>query len=195
MPFMSLLREDAPVTSQAGFGAVRPLEGDVRLDGETCLATGGFLPEPVRIDGGAWLRFALTDMPVQTSGDIILSQEVALSGPTLLRLDEVVFPSGAIAYRHVHPGPGIRCLLTGKLHLQADDHDFTATQGRAWFEAAQSPVQATAQSDASFIRFIALPVEFEGKPSINILDPEDAVQPMLQKTTRHIDRVVQLDAG
>ena len=122
--------------------------------------------------------------------------------PCLWRLDEVSFPPGAVAYRHVHGGPGFRHLRRGALHLQADDHAFAVDPGATWFEAAQSPVRATAQADFAetrFVRSMILPVALLGKPSIRILDPDDAAQPRLQTTHRHVDQVIghwpQVDAG
>lgn len=116
-------------------------------------------------------------------------------GHALLRLDEVSFPPGAIAYRHTHPGAGFRYLRRGALHLQADDHSFDTLPGAVWFEPAQSPVRATASDDHAetrFVRFMVLPVEFEGKPTINILDPKDAALPKRQSTHRHVDQIVRL---
>ena len=40
-------------------------------------------------------------------------------GQWVMRCDRVDFPPGAIAYRHVHPGPGIRRLLHGELRIEA----------------------------------------------------------------------------
>ena len=47
----------------------------------------------------------------------LLSAEVALDPATewLLRCDRVDFPPGGVAYRHTHPGPGIRYLLFGSI--------------------------------------------------------------------------------
>lgn len=113
--------------------------------------------------------------------------------PFLLRVDEVVFPAGAVAYRHVHPGPGFRHLRRGRLHLQADDHAFSAEPGTTWFEPANAPVQATAaetMAETSFARCLLLPLAYEGQPSIQILDPDDAAKPKRQVTHRHLEQIV-----
>ena len=120
-------------------------------------------------------------------------------GEALLRLDQVSFPPRARAYRHVHPGPGIRALVRGTLEI-ASDHDVTVFEaGEAWFEDAHSPVQATAGkgdgegNGAAFVRMMVLPVAYEGRPTIAILDPADAARPTLQTNRRFFDRRVQLD--
>lgn len=135
--------------------------------------------------------YLLSDKPALAGA--LASEQIDVTFPCLLRLDEVAFPPGAQAYRHVHPGPGFRHLRWGALHLDADDHEFDATPGFTWFEAANSPVRATASSDATetrFVRCMILPVDYEGKPTIQILDPRDADRPKKQVTYRHVDTVL-----
>lgn len=130
-----------------------------------------------------------------TQGDASASASLTLpAGQYLLRIDEVVFPQKAVAYRHVHPGPGIRYLLEGSLRLVADDHRQDVNIGDAWFEDANSPVRAenTAQSRTRFVRAMILPTTLKGRPSINILSPEDRAKPRLQVTHRHIDHLFTL---
>lgn len=205
--WMTLYRETMqtrpPRADAGGWSAVVPLRGAIDIagaehgPGAPCLIeTDAFRPQ-ARDTDAEWLRFALeTSAP----GDDALRAELLdiASGPALLRLDQVTFPPGAIAYRHVHPGPGIRVLMDGRLHLQADDHAFETTPGDHWFEGAGSPVRATAAQDlpvSRFTRFMVLPPRFEGRPSIDILDAADRDRPRLQQTHRFADRLVQLDAG
>ncbi|SDL01574.1 cupin domain-containing protein [Aliiruegeria lutimaris] len=108
----------------------------------------------------------------------------------LLRLDTVTFPPGATAWRHVHPGPGVRFLLKGELSSEADDHRTTMRARDCWFEAA-----STAFEKSGFVRFMVLPVTLLGHHSIRILDAEYAARPRLQVTHRHIDQVVRLPQG
>lgn len=111
----------------------------------------------------------------------------------VMRLDQVDFPAGAIAYRHTHPGAGIRYLTQGTLLIQSDHGQQQIEQGQAWFEDADSPVKATAGSDgASFVRLMLLPTEYEGLPTLNTLDPADAAKPRLQTNTRYFDHRVEL---
>jgi hypothetical protein len=60
--------------------------------------------------------------------DSLLSAEVELDPSTewLMRCDRVDFAPGGIAYRHTHPGPGIRCLLFGSITIDSlgDVHSY-----------------------------------------------------------------------
>ena len=127
----------------------------------------------------------------------ILSERFQLSEPeVVLRLDQVSFPPGACAYRHTHPGPGIRCLIEGTLQIQSDHHTEEMRPMSAWFEDAESPVKATAGNvPTSFVRAMVLPQAYFGKPTLNILDPEDAAKPMLQKSRRFVDQVIHLSSN
>lgn len=180
--------------------------GQICLDEHVLRAGDGRLHSgPVRVAGdisaGAdWLRFELiradADPMLMPSSRLLSRQMISLTEPeVLLRLDQVTFPPGAVAYRHVHPGPGIRFLAAGQLEIIADHHVEQATPGHAWFEAANSPVKAVAHSSApetSFIRFMVLPVKFAGLPSINILDNADAQKPRRQITQRFFDQPIRL---
>jgi quercetin dioxygenase-like cupin family protein len=194
---ITLIRETTPVLTE--LGALAPEGGQCTLDGAPCTRD---LPASLpagnlaRGDCTSWLRFALTRGAPETTGEVLTTAMADLPpGPVLLRLDQVSFPPGAVAYRHVHAGPGIRYLDRGALHLQADDHAFDAALGDSWFEDANSPVRATAAVESRFLRFMALPVEYAGKPSIKILSAEDAALPRRQTTHRFLERIVQLDAG
>lgn len=127
--------------------------------------------------------------------DMIMTSVISdIDTNVIMRLDQVRFPPGATAWRHVHPGPGIRYLLRGALELEADDHTKTAVEGDAWFEAANSPVKAMASStiETAFIRCMILPARFEGQPTINILDATDKARPTLQKNHRYLDQRLTL---
>ena len=139
--------------------------------------------------GNGAIGFALTEEALADAGHRV---DVDMpNGAALLRLDEVAFPQGAVAYRHIHPGPGIRVLVEGSLRLIADDHTFDVEVGGAWVEGANSPVRAEniAEGRSRFVRAMILPVALEGKPSIDILDPADREKPRLQVTHRHVDHI------
>lgn len=113
--------------------------------------------------------------------------------PGFLRLDQVCFPPEAQAYRHTHPGPGIRCLIQGTLNIRSDDHSERMQPGSAWFEEADSPVTATAgPEETAFVRAMILPIAYLGKPTLTILDPADLTRPRLQSNTRFFDQPVPL---
>lgn len=104
----------------------------------------------------------------------------------IARLDRVDFPPGGVAYRHVHPGPGIRRLLHGELTIdRGDGAPRRYTAGDAWFEGADDPVLATAseREDTAFVRVLLLPAEWAGRRTIRYVDPADEDRPRLQRAT------------
>ena len=113
----------------------------------------------------------------------------------LIRCDRIDFPPGGIAYRHTHPGAGIRRLLFGSIHLEGPDGLTKDVEpGTAWFEGFDYPVKAIASETepSAFVRVMVLPREWEGKRTIRYLDPEDEDKPKLQKPTVYFDRPIQL---
>lgn len=194
----SLLRLEAGARAAGPGGPGAALVEAGRLGAEGAAAGPGaglFLPAGCTLEAEARteaLVFCLGAPP--PGAELLASERAALPGPPwLLRLDEVSFPPGAVAWRHVHPGPGFRVLRRGALRLEADGHGFEAAPGTAWFEPAGSPVRATASPDhpeTRFVRFMVLPPSFRGRPTIRILDPAEAALPKRQSTLRHIDEIV-----
>ena len=115
-------------------------------------------------------------------------------GDWLVRCDRVDFPPGGVAYRHVHPCPGIRRLLFGELTIEADDGTHTYAPGGAWFEDADYPVVATASTsvDTAFVRVMLVPAELAGKRTIRYLDPADDERPKLQRATILLEHPIEL---
>jgi hypothetical protein len=108
----------------------------------------------------------------------------------IVRCDRIDFPPGGVAYRHTHPGGGIRRLLFGSIRIDGPDglsHEVEA--GGAWFEGAEYPVLATASDSeaTAFVRVMLLPAEWEGKRTIRYLDPADEEKPKLQRPTVFFD--------
>jgi hypothetical protein len=106
-------------------------------------------------------------------------------GDWLIRCDRVDFPPGGVAYRHTHPGPGIRRLLFGAIRIETDGHVADYGPGEPWFESGPSPVLATASGtmDSAFVRVLLLPAEWAGKRTIRYVDPADDEKPRLQRAT------------
>ena len=132
----------------------------------------------------------------EAPADALLAAEVELDPGSewLLRCDRVDFPPGGIAYRHTHPGPGIRYLLAGELTIEADGVTQTYRPGCAWFEGAGYPVLATASAveETAFVRGMLLPQEWAGRRTIRYLDPADEDKPKLQKATVFTEEPVEL---
>ena len=117
--------------------------------------------------------------------DVTLANGVDLDDAqlSLMRCDRVDFPPGAVAYRHVHPGPGIRRLLFGELTITTGGVTTTYRAGGAWFESGPEPVYAesSASDETAFVRVMLLPKEWAGRRTIRYTDPADADRPALQR--------------
>jgi hypothetical protein len=135
------------------------------------------------LDDDARLVWELLD---EAPPDALVAERVELAGDWIARLDRVDFPPGGVAYRHVHPGPGIRYLLHGALTIdRGDEGSFSYRSREAWFEGADDPVLATASpsDDTAFVRVLLLPAEWAGKRTIRYVDPADEDKPRLQRAT------------
>jgi quercetin dioxygenase-like cupin family protein len=123
----------------------------------------------------------------ETPPDAQVAAEVELGGDAwIARLDRVDFPPGGVAYRHVHPGPGIRRILHGELTIDRGNVESrTYRPGEAWFEGADDPVLATASAleETAFVRVLLLPAEWAGRRTIRYVDPADEDGPRLQRAT------------
>jgi quercetin dioxygenase-like cupin family protein len=125
---------------------------------------------------------------------VLLSAEVELDPSTewLMRCDRVDFEPGGIAYRHTHPGPGIRYLLFGRITIDSEGTVRTYGPGEPWFERGPDPVLATTAPDepSAFVRVMLLPVEWAGKRTIRYVDPGDADKPKTQRATIFLEQPV-----
>jgi hypothetical protein len=129
-------------------------------------------------------------------GGARLSAEVGLGpGEWLVRCDRVDFPPGGTAYRHTHPGPGIRCLLHGSLRIESGGETHEYAPFEPWFESGPEPVLAVASDtqDTAFVRVMLLPREWEGKRTIRYVDPADDEKPKLQRANVFFDVPLRLE--
>jgi quercetin dioxygenase-like cupin family protein len=142
--------------------------------------------------GGRALVWELSD---EAPADALLSAEVDLDPSTdwLMRCDRVDFGPGGIAYRHTHPGPGIRYLLSGRITIDSLGERHSYGPGEPWFERGPDPVLATTAEDgpSAFVRVMLLPVEWEGQRTIRYVDPADAEKPKTQKATIFLEQRVE----
>ena len=125
-----------------------------------------------------------------------LCKTFTLTQPSVIfRLDRVNFPPGSVAYRHTHPGAGLRYLSFGSLQLHTDESVHSISPGDAWFEAANSPVKAVADvhKPSQFIRMLLLPAEYEGKASFTLANTADADKPRLQTNHRYFDKNISVN--
>ncbi len=140
-----------------------------------------------RVDGHAF-RFELSD---GAPDGALLAAEVSLDGGAwLVRCDRIDFPPGGVAYRHTHPGPGIRCLLFGSIRIESGGETRSYGPLEPWFENGPEPVYAAASETepTAFVRVMLLPEAWAGKRTIRYLDPADEDKPKLQRSTLFFDR-------
>ncbi len=135
--------------------------------------------------GGEAGRGALLSAPITT---------LAHGAGWLMRCDSVALPPEGYAYRHVHQGPGIRCLLEGGIRVETGGQAHDYGRGQAWFEDGITPVFAQAAADAPmrFIRVMILPRALKGERSIRYVDDADRDKPKQQTYKIYIDECVDL---
>jgi len=144
------------------------------------------------LDDGTVLSWELLD---EAPADALLAAEIELDPGTdwIMRHDRVDFPPGGVAYRHTHPGPGIRVLLSGSLRIESggETHEYGPLD--PWFESGPEPVLATASvaEPTAFVRVMLLPREWEGKRTIRYVDPADEEKPKLQRATVYAEQPVR----
>ena len=151
-------------------------------------------------DGARLLRYELVASGLATgdnnSSEILLEAALTLDAPGgyLMRCDRVNIPPGAVAHRHTHQGPGIRCLLAGGFTVETQGETKSITPGEAWFESGPAPVLAWAPDDrvGQFSRVMILPRALKGKSSFQYVHPEDADKPRLQQYTVFVDEFIEL---
>jgi hypothetical protein len=138
----------------------------------------------------------LWELAEDAGPDAALAADVELDPSTdwLVRCDRIDFPPGGIAYRHTHPGAGIRRLLFGSIRIEGPEDVADYAPGGAWFEGFDYPVLATASptEPSAFVRVMLLPREWEGKRTIRYVDPADEEKPKLQRPTVFFDRPIDL---
>jgi hypothetical protein len=145
-----------------------------------------------RVEGCA-LRWELAS---ESEPGARLAAEVELDsgGDWIARCDRIDFPAGGVAYRHVHPGPGIRCLLFGSIRIESGGETNMYGPLEPWFESGPEPIFAAASETepTAFVRVMLLPREWEGKRTIRYVDPADEEKPKLQRPTVYFDRPLAL---
>ena len=143
------------------------------------------------LEDGTTLVWELLD---EAPADVLLAAPVEVEDGWLMRHDRIDFPPGGIAYRHTHPGPGIRYLLHGSLQIESGGETHRYGAGEPWFESGPEPVLATASTteDSAFVRVLLLPPEWEGKRTIRHVDPADDERPRLQRATVFLEQRITL---
>ena len=138
----------------------------------------------------------LWELGETVEGEARLAASVALNAEVgwIIRCDRVEFPPGGVAYRHTHPGPGIRCLLYGSIRIESGGGSHVYGPFEPWFESGPEPVRALASEseETAFVRVMLLPREWTGRRTIHYVDPEDEARPKLQRATVFFDWPIDL---
>ena len=174
------------------------VDGATRGDGETWHGIGDAAGVSAGATGATVWRwdFSSAQPALPLAGDGVQSRlklsaplETLPTGPLLLRGDSVAFPPGGCAFRHVHEGPGIRCLIEGGIRIDTHGRSTAYGPGGAWFESGPEPVfaQAAAERASRFIRVMILPAKLVGKSSIRYVDPADNDKPRSQSYKIFVD--------
>ena len=110
-------------------------------------------------------------------------------GDWLVRCDRVDFPPGGVAYRHTHPGPGIRVLLHGRIRIDSAGESHEYGPGEWWFESGPEPVYAAASEteESAFVRVMLVPPELAGQRTIRYVDAADEDKPKLQRARIYLE--------
>jgi quercetin dioxygenase-like cupin family protein len=145
------------------------------------------------LQDGTTLVWELLD---EAPADALLAERVEVADGWLMRHDRVDFSPGGVAYRHTHPGPGIRYLLHGSLRIESEGETREYGPGEAWFESGREPVLATGSEteDTAFVRVMLLPPEWAGKRTIRHVDPADDDRPRLQRATVFLETPIRWPA-
>lgn len=99
--------------------------------------------------------------------------DLAPGSSWLLRLDATTMYPGMRVPRHIHEGPGIRCMRSGEMHVESEETTDTFRANDPWYETGpDDPVIATSGPElpCSFARFMLLPAEYFGKRSVKFVD-------------------------
>ncbi len=101
--------------------------------------------------------------------------DLAPGSEWLLRLDATTMYPKLRVPRHIHEGPGIRCMRSGEIHIESVETTETYRANDPWYETGpDDPVVASSGPElpASFVRFMVLPTEYLGVRSIKFLDEQ-----------------------
>ena len=205
--FADELAAGAERTLGGGFCRILYLaKGRVTIAAGACVAslgadsawTGGAASLKAGPEGASLLRCELAASGGARSVETapVLSRTVTLdpAAAYLIRCDRVEFPPGGVAYTHTHQGPGLRCLVLGRIRIETAGTEHHYAPGEAWFESGPDPVFA-AGSDSettAFIRVMVLPREFLGRSSIRYVRAEDQDKPRRQSYRIYIDTPLTL---
>ena len=138
------------------------------------------------VDDGTTAHLRRRSTSSRTTRCVLAQVDDAARGRLAVRCDRVDFPPGGVAYRHTHPGPGIRVPALRRASGSTpagESHDVRAGRVRG-SRAGRSPVLATAsedERDGVRPRACCSRASWAGKRTIRYVDPADEEKPKLQR--------------
>ena len=146
---------------------------------------------PATVEGHA-LRWELHQNDPDASAMMSAPVDLGAAPEWVMRCDRIDFDPGGIAYRHTHPGPGIRCLLSGSIRIETAGTISDYAPLEAWFEPGPEPVLAHASTEipSAFVRVMLLPSEWAGQRTIRYVDSADSDKPKTQRATVYLEEPV-----
>ncbi|MDQ6816155.1 MAG: hypothetical protein M3018_01950 [Actinomycetota bacterium] len=149
------------------------------------LGAGAAHVAPARVAGEALSWGLVGDRDEAPGALVACGVELDPQTEWLMRCDRVEFARGGVACRHTHPGPGIRCLLYGRITIDSEGSVSTYGPGQAWFERGPDPVLATTSPNepSAFARVLLLPAAYAGQRTIRYTEAADAEKPKTQNAT------------
>lgn len=110
----------------------------------------------------------------------------------LFRSDTITMFPGAVLGRHVHDGPGIRCLKFGEFRIESKETTAIYRPSDPWYESGpDDPViaRASATQPTGFVRLMLLPPQWIGRNSVKFIDSDSGAAMLEQRTYRSGRRV------
>ena len=111
-----------------------------------------------------------------------------------MRCDRVDFEPGGVAYRHTHPGPGIRYLLFGAITIDSQGAEHTLGPGRGVVRARARPGaghDGGRTSRRPSYASCCCPWSGPGSARSRYVDPADADKPKPQRATIFLEQPVR----
>ena len=111
----------------------------------------------------------------------------------LFRLDCIYDNVGSTGL-HSHPGSGIRCLLSGNLHVRGTigEESDNVKRGDCWYEEGSYPIVSTTygENPTAFLRGMVLPVEYTQYPDTAMwIEGEKAVKSSWKSYSQQVVRL------
>ncbi|MCZ6772720.1 MAG: hypothetical protein O7G83_12205 [Proteobacteria bacterium] len=154
-----------------------------------------------------WELVRVSEQPLLAHGDGVRSRHIVTReidsiglgarDKWLFRCDGIEMARDGVAPLHVHPGPGLRCMIEGGLTVDDDGKIEEHREGDCWYETNVQPITArsTGAVGTRFVRVMILAPEFEGYRTAQFIDPADLKKVQAKgggRWVQYIDKIITL---